>query len=187
MKLVVGLGNPGRKYVATRHNVGFDVVRAVSEKFGGTAPRVRFEAEVVELTIEGERVLLMAPQTYMNCSGRSVRAAVDFYKLTESDILVVCDDFSLDLARLRFRAKGSSGGQKGLQDIIRHLGTQEFARLRLGIGSPPPNWEVAAFVLSKFGGEDREEMDAAVKRAANGVKTWVEHGVQQCMNEYNGK
>ena len=185
MKLVVGLGNPGRKYKETRHNVGFYVATMLAERFGQSMPRSKFRGEVVEALIGTEKLLLLCPHTYMNRSGTSVLAARDFYKLELADLMLVCDDLSLPLAKLRIRTKGSSGGQKGLRDIIHRLGSEEFPRLRVGIGTPPPGWDAADFVLSKFTKEDRAEMEIAVSRAADAVECWVQEGIASCMNQYN--
>lgn len=186
-KLVVGLGNPGKKYQGTRHNVGFDVVGQLARTWDAGKVKKKFKGEVADIRVQGERVTLLTPETYMNASGKSVKQALDFYKLELKHILVVCDDFALDLAKLRFRPKGSSGGQKGLKDIIRCLGSDEFPRLRIGIGTPPASWDVADFVLSRFGGKDKTEMEIAVKLAADAVADWVTHGVDYCMNQYNGR
>jgi peptidyl-tRNA hydrolase, PTH1 family len=185
MKLVVGLGNPGRKYEATRHNVGFAVLAELARRLGLGRPRARFQGEVIETEWEGHRVLLLAPQTYMNESGRSVLAARDFYKLSAEDLLVLCDDLSLPLGKLRFRARGSSGGQKGLGDIIRRLGTEEFSRLRIGIGTPPEHWDPADYVLARFAPTDLPLIEEAVARAAEGVGAWLREGIEHCMNRYN--
>jgi PTH1 family peptidyl-tRNA hydrolase len=185
MKLIVGLGNPGRKYVGTRHNVGWEVVAEAARQFGRTPPRAKFEGEVVEADIAGEKVWLLCPHTYMNRSGVSVQSARDFYKLENQDLILVCDDINLPLAKLRFRAKGSSGGQKGLQDVIRCLGTEEFARLRMGIGLPPPQWDAVDYVLSKFTTDERREIDGAISTAAKALEDWVSHGIDFCMNRYN--
>src|SRR5216684_2305174 len=128
MKVLVGLGNPGKKYEGTRHNVGFEVVAELAYRHrtsqGATKPKVKFEAEIAELTVAGQKLLLVAPQTFMNASGRSVRQLVDFFQIAASDLLVVCDDINLPLGQLRIRRSGSSGGQKGLENIIQHMGTQ---------------------------------------------------------------
>jgi len=186
MKLIVGLGNPGRKYVGTRHNVGWEVLAELARQHGAGARRVKFKGEMVEAVIGSEKVWLLCPHTYMNLSGTSVQPARDFFKIELSDLIVVCDDFNLTLAKLRFRAKGSSGGHKGLQDIIRCLGTQEFPRLRIGIGMVPPQWDVADYVLSKFKTDERQEMQDAISNAARGLVDWVRYGIDYCMNEYNG-
>ncbi len=186
MKLVVGLGNPGRRYEATRHNVGFIVVGELAKKYFASRLKSRFQGETAEIDLDGEKALLLTPTTYMNLSGASVLAARDFYKIPQEDLLVVCDDLNLPLAKLRVRAAGSAGGQKGLEDIIRRLGTEEFARLRIGIGTPPDGWSWPDFVLSKFTKEEIPAMEQAVARAIEAIVVWAREGVQTCMNRYNG-
>ncbi len=186
MKLIVGLGNPGRKYAGTRHNIGWEVLAELARRCRGGSPRERFQGEMRDVDIGGQKVLLLCPLTYMNCSGASVQPARDFHKIDNQDLIVVCDDFNLPLARLRFRARGSAGGQKGLQDIIQRLGTDEFPRLRMGIGTPPPQWDPADFVLSKFTGEERKAIDAAISVAVQALQDWVSQGIEFCMNQYNG-
>jgi peptidyl-tRNA hydrolase, PTH1 family len=185
MKLIVGLGNPGRKYAETRHNVGFAALGILARQFGQTAPRAKFHGEMVEARMHEQPVRLLCPQTYMNRSGRSVAEAKHFYQVDDTDLLIICDDFNLPLGRLRCRARGSSGGQKGLQDIIQCLGTEQFARLRIGIGSPPPGWDVAAYVLSKFQAEEMETIRQTIARAVDAAGDWVAEGIQFCMNRYN--
>jgi peptidyl-tRNA hydrolase, PTH1 family len=185
MKLVVGLGNPGPKYAGTRHNVGFDVLDRLSAAAPGSTVWTKFEAELCSVSIGSEKVLLAAPQTYMNLSGRAVRSLMDFYKLAASDLLVVCDDLNLEPGRLRLRGSGTAGGQKGLQNIIQHLGTQEFARLRIGIGRPPGRMDAAAYVLQKFAAQERELMEVVVAQAADGVGLWVRQGIEAAMNRLN--
>lgn len=185
MKLIVGLGNPGRKYVGTRHNVGFDVVAELSRRGSAAAPRRAFDAELTEIAVGGERVLLAAPQSYMNLSGRPVRQILDFYKLGLADLLVVCDDFNLPLGRLRLRRNGSAGGQKGLKNIIEHVGTEEFARLRIGIDRPPERMDATAYVLQKFSANEREAMSTAVRAAADAAELWVTQGPDAAMNRVN--
>lgn len=185
MKLVVGLGNPGSKYQGTRHNVGFMVAALLAQQAGGERPRIRFDAETVEITLAGERVLLVCPLTYMNLSGKSVLAARDFYKIPNDSILVVCDDFNLPLGRLRLRPGGSAGGQKGLQNIIQRLGTQQIPRLRLGIGPVPANWNAADFVLGKFTKDQQAEVELMVAEAAEAVRVWCQGGIQAAMNRFN--
>lgn len=185
MKLVVGLGNPGRKYQATRHNIGYEVLWALARRFAAGSPKSSFQGEVADVELAGVRSLLLWPQTFMNRSGTSVVQARDFYKLDNQELLVVCDDFNLPLSRLRVRAKGSSGGQKGLEDIIRALGTDEFPRLRVGIGQPPDGWDAANYVLGKFSKAELAEMEVTVVRAADAVVDWVRDGVESCMNRYN--
>lgn len=187
MRLIVGLGNPGRRYNGTRHNVGFEVVAELARRHGLGAAREKFQGEIVEARIANRKTLLLCPLTYMNESGASVQPTRDFYKLELDQLIVVCDDFQLPVARLRFRARGSAGGQKGLQNVIRRLGSQEFPRLRIGVGPLPPERDVSAFVLSRFAPEDREAIDLAVKRAADALEDWVAQDVAFCMNRYNGQ
>lgn len=185
MKLVVGLGNPGGKYDGTRHNVGFDVLEALAQRYLADPPRSKFEAEITEIAVDGERLLLVAPQTFMNLSGRAVRQVMDFYKLDIDELLLVCDDLNLEQGRLRLRASGSAGGQKGLQNTIDHLGTQNFARLRIGIGRPPGRMDAAAYVLKRFSAADREAIDVTIQEAADAVVLWANEGVQRAMNDVN--
>lgn len=185
MKMVVGLGNPGKRYIATRHNVGFDVLASVAQMHGAGAPRQRFQAEMAEIRIHNEKVVLLSPLTYMNLSGSSVQPARDFFDLQHEDILVVTDDLNLSVGQMRFRAKGSAGGQKGLADILRRLGDQQVPRLRIGIGPVPPQWDAADFVLGKFTKNEKAEVDQITQRAAQAVTDWVEHDLQYCMNQYN--
>jgi PTH1 family peptidyl-tRNA hydrolase len=185
MKLIVGLGNPGSKYQGTRHNVGYEVLAEVGRRHGDGRPRSKFHAEVMEAVVGTTRLLLLSPVTYMNRSGSSVQPARDFFKLPDEDLLIICDDFNLPLAQLRFRARGSSGGQKGLDDIIRRLGTDQVARLRIGIGPVPERWDPADFVLGKFATGERPVIDEAIRRAADAVSVWVMEGIEACMNRYN--
>ena len=185
MKLVVGLGNPGRRYVGTRHNIGFEVLAELARRFGTSRAKSRFKAEVVDAAIHGESVLLLCPQTYMNLSGTSVQPARDFYKLENNELLVVCDDFNLPLAKMRFRSEGSSGGQKGLRDVINRLNTERFPRLRIGVGPPKEGWDVADFVLSKFEKQERSKVESIVIRAADAIADWTRLGIEYCMNQYN--
>jgi len=185
MKLVVGLGNPGRKYKGTRHNVGFVVLAELARRFGSGRPRSNFHGETVDADFNGQKVLLLSPLTYMNNSGTCVQAAYSFFKLSSEDLLVVCDDLNLPLAKLRIRREGSSGGQKGLRDIIQRLGTEKFPRLRLGIGSPPENWDATSYVLGKFTKKELPEIEEAIQLAADAVVVWASQGIQDCMDRYN--
>jgi PTH1 family peptidyl-tRNA hydrolase len=185
MKLIVGLGNPGRKYEKTRHNVGFEVLDAVAARGAAGSCKEKFSGRLAEATIAGKKSLLLWPHTLMNLSGQSVGAAVDFYQLPLADVLVVSDDFNLPLGRLRFRPSGSAGGQRGLDDIIRRLGTPDVPRLRLGIGPVPDAWDAADFVLSKFNRSDRKLIDETIDRAADAVECWVAEGISVGMNKFN--
>ena len=186
MKIVIGLGNPGRKYAETRHNIGWLVLAELKQRYGKTVTKEKFHGELVEAEIAGEQVLLLAPHTFMNESGRSVLAARDFYKLPEDALLVICDDFSLPLGKLRIRSGGSSGGQKGLADIARRLGNDRFPRLRLGIGPVPKNWDPAGFVLGKFAKQERDEVMVLVTTACDAIAIWSGEGIDKSMNQFNG-
>ena len=185
VKVIVGLGNPGKKYVGTRHNIGFDVVVVLAERFSADRWKSGFEAETTEINIGGERVFLAAPQTYMNLSGRSVRAIVKFFKVDLNDLLLVHDDMNLPTGQLRIRGSGSAGGQKGLQNTIDQLGTSDFARLRIGVGRPPSGVVSSNYVLQKFMKSEMPIMQECVDRSASAVECWVRNGVDATMNQYN--
>lgn len=187
MKLVVGLGNPGSRYSGTRHNVGFMTAAKLVSMVGAAGVKTRFEGDVAEGQIDSEKLVVLCPLTFMNASGQSVRKAFDFYKLTPADVLVVCDDINLPLGQLRIRGKGSSGGQKGLADIIRCLGTEAVPRLRIGIDPPPPGWAVPDYVLSKFRRGEQGEIERATELAAMAAADWVTQGLDHCMSRYNVK
>jgi peptidyl-tRNA hydrolase, PTH1 family len=185
MKLVVGLGNPGRRYEGTRHNIGYAVLAELARRFGSGPPKGRFQGAVVEADLSGQKSLLLSPTTFMNLSGTSVQEAKSFYKLADEELLVICDDLNLPVGKLRFRARGSSGGQKGLEDIIRRLGTEEVSRLRIGVGTAPEGWAWADYVLSKFAADERPVIEQAIRSAADAVAVWAREGVEFCMNQYN--
>jgi PTH1 family peptidyl-tRNA hydrolase len=184
-KLVVGLGNPGSKYEGTRHNIGFEVIDRLAEGGAGARFSRKFDGLVAETEIDFRRVILLKPETFMNLSGRAVAQALRFYKLELADLLVVCDDLSLPLGKLRLRGGGSDGGQKGLRDIIACLGSDAFARLRLGIGDRGPA-DAADFVLSRFRGAERPVIDDALILAAQAVAVWTTQGLAAAMNRFNG-
>jgi PTH1 family peptidyl-tRNA hydrolase len=187
MKLIVGLGNPGRKYEQTRHNVGFMVAAKVAALIGASPSKVRFEGEIAEGVDRDadEKLVILWPHTYMNASGRSVRKACDFYKLSPDDLLVICDDLNLAAGRLRLRASGSAGGQKGIADIIRHLGTDSVARLRIGIDRPPQGWDASDYVLGKFANEEKDKIETCTTDAAHAAIDWATKGIAFAMNRYN--
>jgi len=187
MKLVVGLGNPGMKYERSRHNVGFDVVDQLARTNGGEPFRNAFDGSVSGCVVDGQRVYLLKPLTYMNRSGASVRKATDFYKIQLEEVLIVCDDFSLPLGQLRFRGSGSAGGQNGLKDVIAAMGTDAVPRLRIGIDPPPNGVDPADYVLSGFRPAERKIIQDAVIDAGRAVETWCRSGMQAAMNEFNGK
>jgi peptidyl-tRNA hydrolase, PTH1 family len=185
MKLIVGLGNPGNRYAGTRHNVGYAVVDLLAESPHASRLPSRFQAQMAELREDSLRVLLVKPETFMNLSGRCVREVLEYYQLPREDLLVICDDINLPLGKLRFRARGSHGGHKGLRDIQNHLGTTEYSRLRIGVGAPGER-DVVDYVLGRFGPTEQAVMDDAVRIAAQAVMVWVERGTEVCMNQYNG-
>jgi len=184
MKLIVGLGNPGKSYEATRHNVGFHVVDRLARKWAIGVTRRRHEGLCGEGGFCGEKVILLKPQTYMNRSGQSVAGAVAYYGLGLSDILVIVDDTALPLGRIRLRPGGSAGGHHGLQDIIDRLGTSDFPRLRVGIGAAPPG-QAVEYVLGRFPAEQQEEVEAALARAAAAATCWVTEGLDRAMTRFN--
>jgi PTH1 family peptidyl-tRNA hydrolase len=187
MKVIVGLGNPGPKYQGTRHNVGFAVVDYLAQSPQVTGFRSRFSAEIAEFVEDGQKLLLVKPQTYMNRSGRCVREVVDFFQLPLADLLVICDDINLPLGKLRVRAKGTHGGHNGLRDIQEHLGTTEYARLRIGVGAPPTSGDEATvdYVLGRFQPGERPVIDEAIHKAAMAAQCWVREGVERCMAQTN--
>ena len=184
-RLVVGLGNPGGEHVGTRHNVGFEVVDLLAARVGVRLRRSRFHGAAAETRIAGMRVILLEPHTYMNLSGRAVRAAADYYRVGPQGLLVVCDDVHLPVGRIRLRRSGGPGGHNGLTSIIQALGSQDFARLRVGVNEPPPYMSQVDHVLSRFEAEEREAFGQAIARAAEAVESWVGAGVEEAMNKFN--
>ncbi|GAB4519670.1 MAG: aminoacyl-tRNA hydrolase [Anaerolineae bacterium] len=184
--LIVGLGNPGSKYEKTRHNFGFWVVEELAKRHNLTFAKTERKAMTADGLIGEKRVLLSKPQTYMNLSGEAVRALVDFYKVEVANILVVHDDLDIPLGTLRLRQKGSAGGQNGIKSIIQHLGTQDFNRVRCGIGRPPGKMDPAAYVLKSFAGDDAITAQLMTERAADAVETWLKDGIDLAMTRYNG-
>lgn len=186
--LVVGLGNPGKKYENTRHNTGFRVMDALCAKHNVRCDRARFQALTGEATLGGHRVLLVKPQTFMNLSGEAVKAAADFYKIPPEHILVMFDDISLPVGTLRIRPKGSAGGQNGVKNIIAQLGSDKFPRIKVGIGAKPhPDYDLADWVLSNVTADELPAMNDAVNRAVLAVSELIENGVPSATQKYNGK
>ena len=185
MKLIVGLGNPGSKYVGTRHNIGYEVLAEVAKRHGDGRTKTKFQGEFMEGKIGNERVVFISPVTYMNLSGQCVRPFVDFYKVEISDVLIICDDVNLPVGKLRIRTQGSAGGQKGLADCIRALATDQVTRLRIGVGDKPASWDLADYVLGHFKTDEKDVMDTAFIDAANAVVAILNDGIDAAMNRYN--
>lgn len=184
MKLIVGLGNPGKEYHKSRHNVGFGVVDLLARRWQVALDRRRYQGQFGSGVYATEKVLLLKPRTYMNRSGGSVAEALAFYKLELSELLVVLDDMDLELSRLRLRRGGSAGGHNGLQDIIDKLGSPDFARLRLGIGAAEHN-DAVAHVLGRFDAAQEQKIEEAIETAADAVECWISQGIDEAMNRYN--
>lgn len=186
--LIVGLGNPGAKYDGTRHNAGFRALDHYCKVSGQNIDRMKFKALVGEGQFGGARTLFMKPQTFMNLSGEAVRDAAAFYKLDPSHIIVLSDDISLDVGRIRVRGKGSAGGQNGLKNIIYHLNTDQFPRVKIGVGAKPhPDYDLADWVLSRFTNDEQEAIDSAAARAMQAAEEIVRSGAAAAAQKFNGK
>ena len=185
LKLIVGLGNIGARYVNTRHNIGFEVLDETARRHNVRFRAGKFRGEEVTLRLEGRKVLLLKPHTLMNLSGDAVVAAMRFYKLLPSQLLVICDDVNLPVGKVRLRARGSDGGHNGLWHVIHRLNTQDFARLRIGVGAKPPQMELADYVLGHFLAIDRPLMTDARDRAVHALMSWASDGVEAAMNRWN--
>jgi PTH1 family peptidyl-tRNA hydrolase len=183
-KMVVGLGNPGREYVGTRHNTGFRVIDALAEKLGVEVRKRKFGARFGLGKFADDKLILLKPWQFMNRSGQAVATALGFYKLGANNLLVVTDDMALEPGRIRIRARGSAGGHNGLADIIEKLGTNQFARLRVGIGQSQDEWTVD-YVLDRPTVAEKLLLDAAIARARDAVLCWVESGIDEAMNKFN--
>ena len=187
MYLIVGLGNPGREYEHTRHNAGFDAIDVLAGKLGAEGKEKKHKGLCGKGMIAGEKVILLKPQTFMNLSGESVRAAADFYKIDAEHMIVLYDDIDLDVGKLRVRAKGSAGGHNGIKNIIAHMGTQEFPRVRIGVGAKPDRMDLADYVLGRFSQVERPVMEDAFEEAAEAAIAVVEDGIDAAMNRFNRK
>jgi len=184
--LIVGLGNPGREYQLNRHNIGFMLIDRLCRELLTTPGMVQSKAIIAKAQFAGKKVILAKPQTYMNLSGQSVSSLVRFYKIPYDRLLVAHDDLDLPLGTIRLRPGGGSGGQKGVSSIIQQLGTQNFPRLRIGIGRPPGRMDAAAYVLQDFNQEERELLPEVLDRAAKAALAFIEHGLETAMNQFNG-
>ena len=187
MILIVGLGNPGMEYAATRHNVGFDMLTYLGDRYDIALRSKEGRAVVGKGFIEGQKVILAQPQTYMNLSGESVRALMDFYKLDEEDLVVICDDINLSVGQVRIRPKGSAGGHNGIKSIIQHIGTQEFTRIRIGVGGKPEGGDLVKHVLGRFSREEDGMLRDVFALAEEGLLEILTEDVASAMNRVNGK
>ena len=185
MKLIVGLGNPGERYAATRHNVGWRLAETLADRWGAGPWKEKPDAAVAEIRRGGEKIVLARPLTYMNLSGQAVRRLTDFWQAAPEDLLVMLDDLALELGRVRLRAGGSAGGHNGLESVIAHLGTEAFPRLRVGIGPGPAPEAQADFVLTPFTETERPVIEEAIGRAADAVECWMSDGLEAAMNRCN--
>jgi PTH1 family peptidyl-tRNA hydrolase len=184
MKVIVGLGNPGRKYQGTRHNVGYEVIDLLAQSPNASGFQSRFQAQVAELLDDDLKLLLVKPETFMNLSGQCVRQVLDFYQVEPAELLVVCDDINLPLGKLRARARGSHGGHNGLRDIQNHLGSTEYSRLRIGVDAPGQE-DAVDHVLGRFRTAELSVIEDAERLAAQAVVVWAHRGIDACMNEFN--
>lgn len=183
--LVVGLGNPGDKYTFTRHNAGFLSMDYIAQKLGVKLDRVRFKSLCCEATVGGKRVLLMKPQTFMNLSGEAVQEAVNFYKIAPENVLVICDDVNFDVGIMRIRRKGSYGGQNGIKNIIEHLGTEDFPRIKVGIGKKPEGFDMKDYVLSKFHDAEQKTLFSTFDSVYNSVMLILDGKIEEAMSHYS--
>ncbi|HCL04285.1 MAG TPA: aminoacyl-tRNA hydrolase [Lachnoclostridium phytofermentans] len=187
MYIIIGLGNPTREYEATRHNIGFDAITRLADDNNISLDTKKHKAICGKGMIGGEKVILAKPQTYMNLSGESVRDLIDFYKVTKDEIIVIYDDISLDVGQLRIRTKGSAGGHNGIKNIIAHLGSDEFYRIKIGVGDKPKNWDLADYVLARFPKEEEPAIREALEKVSKACETIIRDGAQVAMNLYNKK
>ena len=187
MFIIVGLGNPTRQYEGTKHNVGFDTIDYLIDEYQIPSSGAGHKALFGKGMIAGQKVIVAKPMTYMNLSGESIRDIADFYKIPAENIIIIYDDISLEVGQLRIRKKGSAGGHNGIKNIIAHLGTQEFPRIKVGIGSKPEGWDLADYVLSKYSKAERECLRDAQRDVAGAAALMVHDDVDGAMNQYNGK
>lgn len=186
MIIIAGLGNPTDKYRGTRHNIGFDVIDRLADKYNISMDTYKYKAMCGKGSIGGEKILLMKPQTFMNNSGESVREALNFFKEdAEENLIIIYDDITLEEGRLRIRAKGSAGGHNGIKSIIAHTGTEKFKRIRVGIGEKPEYMDLADYVLGRFSPEARKLVDEGINKAADALAIMIEYDINKAMNEYN--
>ena len=187
MKLIAGLGNPGKEYEGTRHNAGFRALDELAALTGAAVETKKWKGLIGQCHIGGQKVLLVKPQTYMNRSGECIRQVMDFYKIQPEDVLVMFDDVSLEPGQLRIRKKGSAGGHNGIKSLIACMGTMDFPRIKIGVGQKPPFLDLADYVLGHFSAGEKEIMEEAFREAAKGAVCFLEEGPEAAMNRYNRK
>ncbi|WP_010094870.1 aminoacyl-tRNA hydrolase [Ornithinibacillus scapharcae] len=185
MKCIVGLGNPGKKYQSTRHNIGFMVIDELLSRHNLKLDKDKFKGKYTIATIHGEKVLLLEPQTYMNLSGESLRPLMDYYDVAVEDVLVVYDELDLPTGKIRLRQKGGHGGHNGIRSIITHLGTKDFKRIRLGVGRPTSSIPVVDYVLGDFAKAEQELVQESIAKAADACENWLEKSFDKVMNDFN--
>ncbi len=188
MYIIIGLGNPTKQYNGTRHNVGFDIIDAIADKYRINVDGKQCKAYIGKGVIEGQKVMLVKPQTYMNLSGETVRGLVDYYKVDESsEIIIIYDDISLDVGQMRIRAKGSAGGHNGIKSIISHIGTQEFLRIKVGVGEKPKGYDLADYVLGHFNKKEKAIMEDGYNRVIEAIELMLKDDLDMAMNRFNKK
>ena len=188
MYLIAGLGNPDKKYEATRHNIGFETIDLLAHKMGIKLNKIKHKAVFGEANLGGEKVIIAKPQTYMNLSGESIRDIVNFYKIPVENVIVICDDINLETGRIRIRPKGSDGGHNGLKSIIYQLASDEFVRIRMGVGAPKhEDYDLADYVLGKFSKEEIELLTPVAEKVTEAVELIIKEDVSRAMNKFNGK
>ena len=186
MYIIAGLGNPGKEYEETRHNAGFKVIDRLSDKYNIDVTEGKFKGLIGKGVIDGNKVILVKPLTYMNNSGECIRAVMDYYKAGTEDLIVIYDDISLAPGKLRLRPRGSAGGHNGIKSIIAHLGTEQFNRIKFGVGDKPKDWDLVDWVLGRFNAQDKEILEQGRDRACEAVACIMNEGIESGMNKYNG-
>lgn len=186
MYIIVGLGNPGREFVNTRHNIGFDVIDVLADEENFSVLEKKHKAIIGKGVVAGQKCILAKPVTFMNRSGESIRELIDYYKVDETDeLIIISDDVSMDVGKVRIRKKGSAGGHNGLKNIIEHLGHENFIRVKIGVGEKPKGWDLADYVLGRFSAPERETLNETAKWAADAIRAIITDGPDSAMNRYN--
>jgi len=183
--IIAGLGNPGREYINTRHNIGYMVIDELAKRNNVDVDRIKFDSLTKEINLYGEKVLLLKPITYMNNSGIAIKKAVSFYKIPLENLLVIYDDIDIDFGSIRIRKKGSGGTHNGMKSVVKELNNTEFPRIRIGVGKKPPGWDLADFVLSDFTKEEKAKIEESIKLACDAVEVFIKDGIDKSMNLYN--